>query len=243
MSKSEEKYSVPDPNFEPKDGETVPYRSTLLEEDEELVETKTPGIDTLKRTFLFSVEQYADDEFLGTRTKNVSDDDSEVTYGKYKWKTYQEIHDESICLAKSIVKLNLFNEVKVESRRYRLLGIYGKNSEGWVETDIACWLSNIGVVTLYDTLGANSTEYIIEQTEISTIACTSDHIDTLIEIKERKNFDFFQNLIVLDEFTDEHENRSTSSGLKLYSLDTLIEEGKGISIELDNPTKNDLFTI
>jgi len=45
----------------------------------------------------------------------------------------------------------------------KLIGIYAKNCEGWAVTDLACCISNIASVTLYDTLGAESSEYIIKQ--------------------------------------------------------------------------------
>ncbi len=58
-----------------------------------------------------------------------------------------------------------------------MIGIYGKNSEEWIITDLACLCSDITSVTLYDTLGAEATEYIINQCELKTIFCTSDKIE------------------------------------------------------------------
>ena len=58
-----------------------------------------------------------------------------------------------------------------------MIGIYARNSEEWVTVDLACINSDITSVTLYDTLGVESTEYIINQCELKTIFCTSDKID------------------------------------------------------------------
>ena len=86
-------------------------------------------------------------------------------------------------------------------------------------------------------------EYIVEQTELSTIACTSDHIETLFEMQSSKNYSFFQNIVVFDDFSIELENRCSKIGLKLLSFNRLIVEGRKLELGLDSPTKDDLFTI
>lgn len=42
------------------------------------------------------------------------------------------------------------------------LAIYAKNREEWVVTDFACILSGVTTVTLYDTLGKDSIEHILD---------------------------------------------------------------------------------
>ena len=64
-------------------------------------------------------------------------------------------------LACGILENEFFSEVEDEGRRLRMVGIYGKNSEEWVMVDLACLCSDVTSVTLYDTLGVESTEYII----------------------------------------------------------------------------------
>ncbi len=46
---------------------------------------------------------------------------------------------------------------------FRFIGIQGKNREEWVLTDYAGLLSGIASVPLYETLGKDSTEYILNE--------------------------------------------------------------------------------
>ena len=46
--------------------------------------------------------------------------------------------------------------------KFRFLGLYSKNREEWVTTDIACMLNGVTSVPLYDTLGKESMEYILD---------------------------------------------------------------------------------
>jgi len=64
-----------------------------------------------------------------------------------------------------------------------LVGIYAKNCEEWLMVDLACLMSDVTSVTLYDTLGAESTEYIVNQCELKTIFCTADKIELLAKSK------------------------------------------------------------
>lgn len=45
---------------------------------------------------------------------------------------------------------------------FRFVALYSKNREEWTITDFGCMLGGITTVTLYDTLGKESIEYIIE---------------------------------------------------------------------------------
>ena len=55
------------------------------------------------------------------------------------------------------------------TKKMRFMGIYAKNREEWLVTSFGCQMDSITIVTLYDTLGMKSIEYIFNQTELSTI--------------------------------------------------------------------------
>ena len=87
-----------------------------------------------------------------------------------------------VCLAKSLAHYKLNSEVSFKRKKQKLIRIYAKNCEGWVVADLACCMASIGTVTLYDTLGEGSTDYIINQAELSTVVWTSNHIKSFIKI-------------------------------------------------------------
>jgi long-subunit acyl-CoA synthetase (AMP-forming) len=46
-------------------------------------------------------------------------------------------------------------------RTLKLVGVFGKNSEEWITFDLACVCYDFVSVTLYDTLGIEATDFII----------------------------------------------------------------------------------
>ena len=89
---------------------------------------------------------------------------------------YQTAYERANRIAMGFVGLKLHNEVTEGSESFRFVGIFSKNRVEWLLTDLACMLSNVASVALYDTLGADSSKYIIRETELSTIFCSSDKI-------------------------------------------------------------------
>jgi long-subunit acyl-CoA synthetase (AMP-forming) len=53
------------------------------------------------------------------------------------------------------------NHVSDGDDSFSVIGVFSKNNDKWAITDLACCFSDITNVTLYDTLGAESTVYII----------------------------------------------------------------------------------
>lgn len=104
-------------------------------------------------------------------------------------------------------------------------------------------MTGIATVTLYDTLGGDSSEYIIQQAELTTVVCTSDHINDLASIKESGNVPQLQNVIVMNDYTQDQVDRLTQCKVKCFTLGQLIEEGEEVKEQLHDPDKDDVFTI
>jgi len=60
--------------------------------------------------------------------------------------------------------LKEYNEMEI-----RFVAIYGKNSYEWLLADLACNLKGITTVAIYDTLGADSMRFILDQTNTNTL--------------------------------------------------------------------------
>lgn len=63
--------------------------------------------------------------------------------------------------------------------------LYSSNRLEWVLCDAACSSYSITSTSLYDTLGANTSEYILELTESPIIICSKKHIRQLVDLKKR----------------------------------------------------------
>lgn len=66
---------------------------------------------------------------------------------------------------------------------FRMIGLYSKNREEWVVTDLGAALTGIAVVTFYDTLGLEYIDYLMNQTELRTLALSSDKIKIVLDEK------------------------------------------------------------
>ncbi len=64
-------------------------------------------------------------------------------------------------LAKYLLGEGLTPLQKYDEGDYRMVALFSKNREEWIITDLACAMSGIVNVTLYDTYGIDSIEYII----------------------------------------------------------------------------------
>lgn len=65
------------------------------------------------------------------------------------------------------------------------MAIFAKNRPEWTITDLACSSQSLIGVALYDTLGAESTEYIVNHCEAEMIICSLDHVPTLLATKSQ----------------------------------------------------------
>jgi len=67
-----------------------------------------------------------------------------------------------MAISKYLYNENLVPTFTNDEGKFRFLGLYSKNREEWVTTDIACMLNAVTSVPLYDTLGKESMEYILD---------------------------------------------------------------------------------
>ena len=252
MGNSQITYAYEREDVPQKEGETRPYRHIALGTNEDLVCELYPGVDTIKKSFLRSVEKFGNERFLGKReitgTEKVMNpktkkEEEHSVYGDYVWKTYSEIFELVEPLAKALTDKELYAAVEEDGERHRMIGIYAKNSMEWLLTDLAGAMSNITSVTLYDTLGAESTEYIIDQCELKTVFLTRDKIKGLVDLVKAGKINTLKNFVLLDELTEEDEKLCADNDVKTHKIYDLIEEGKQIEVKLPNPNRDSIYTI
>ncbi|OQR84380.1 Long-chain-fatty-acid--CoA ligase [Achlya hypogyna] len=121
----------------------------------------------LQRTVAACPEQ----PFLGHRPI-----DNKVA-GPYQWQTYAASYGRVQRIA-----AGLWRELLVEPTAdgHRFLGIYMKNRPEWVLAQYGAFYAGASVVPIYDTLGATSTTFILNQTHLATVVCTTAEISNLL---------------------------------------------------------------
>jgi len=234
-----------------KEGETPIFHSKFLKEGQQLSSNVFNEVEDLKSLYKLSFENFKDNPFLGTREKVTETEFDEETkqekqvdkFGRYMYMTYGQVEEYATGLAKSILNKNLAPKREMDGKQLRVLGIYSKNREEWALTDIACVLANISSVPLYDTLGDSSVEYIVQQTEMETIACGEDKIKHLCELKNNGKLPTIKSIICFDEVNEELNKMLDEAGIKSYSHLKFAEQGETVEVELENPKGDDIFTI
>jgi long-chain acyl-CoA synthetase len=119
-----------------------------------------------------------------------------------------------------------YDMAPVQDTGLRIIGVYGKNCEDWVLSDLAANLQGITTVAIYDTLGAESMAFILQQTNLSTLFLAPEMLSTLL--KQDKH-PAVANLVYFDQFnapSPADQEALQEKGYKVYSLSQVREKGK-----------------
>ena len=152
---------------EPLPGESAIYRHPKSVKG--LIGSPDPEkIKTLRDVILNSYEKYPNNKCLGAKNK---------TTCQYEWKDYKTSVDLATDFASGLLTLKLVPPVK-EYKDYELhmLGVYSKNRVEYMIADIACMLYGLTSVPIYDTLGPQGIEFILEQTKMTSMVVAEDNL-------------------------------------------------------------------
>lgn len=112
------------------------------------------------------------------------------------------------------------------------MGLQSKNRKEWSLLHLALMMVGGTTNALYDTLGPDAIQYVIETCRLKTIAVTSDIIkgfikDKTINVPDLKNF------VVLDELTKEQDteirrlvDEKFNSNVAIHTFNDVLEAGK-----------------
>lgn len=121
--------------------------------------------------------------------------------------------------------------MNIDGNDFKFIGLYAKNREEWCQTDIAAAISGITVVTLYDTLGKQSIEFIVSQTQMETLTLSADKIKPILNMKGEGMLKTIKTLIHFDVATEEDAQLAKDQGVELLSYSGILEEGAALADE------------
>lgn len=209
----------------PASGETPVHRSLLS--PDRLIHSMN-DVRTLYDNFARGVRLSRDFPCLGTR--KVLPDGSR---GEYEWMTYGEVDARATHAGSGLVHRGL--------RPSSFVGIYALNRAEWIVCEQACNRHTLTTVPMYDTLGPDVASYIVNETEMTTVCCSADKVDTLVRMGPRCPS---LSLVVQFEPVDEAVRaRARDAGLHLLSLAELEDEGRQHPHPHAIPQPDDLATI
>ncbi|XVE63006.1 hypothetical protein DITRI_Ditri06bG0165000 [Diplodiscus trichospermus] len=186
-----------------------------------------PEIGTLHDNFVHAVETYRDYKYLGTRIR------VDGTIGDYKWMTFGEA-----ATAREAIGSGLrYNGLEQGAR----VGLYFINKPEWLVVDHACAAYSYISVPLYDTLGPDAVQYVVNHSEIKAIFCVPETLNSLLSFISLIPS---VQLIVVVGGADEHlPSLPSTSGVKLMSYLKLLGQGRSNLQPFCPPKPEDVATI
>lgn len=104
--------------------------------------------------------------------------------GPYVWQTYRQFNRRINNFGSGL--LNYLNHTMNDPRTTQIpIGVWAVNRPEWSLTDLACAAYSLFTVSLYDTLGPDTVEYVINHAELETVVCSGDHIADLLKLREK----------------------------------------------------------
>ncbi|MCJ1303840.1 hypothetical protein MMC08_006651, partial [Hypocenomyce scalaris] len=235
-------YSIALPGTE-QEGRSKIYRDWRFQD--RLLATLDPKVTTGHELFEQVANRQPTSRCLGQRPY----DPATTTFGPYQWQDYQTVQRRRKNLGIGIVELH---KQKGNTEEKYGVGLWCQNRPEWQITDLACMSQSLFTVSLYDTLGPSSTEYIINHASLACVVTSLPHIPTLLKMKpvlpslriiicldtldagERQGY---SKLSLLTAFAD-------GLDVSLYSMDQVEALGASlVGANYNPPQASDIITI
>ncbi|EME85797.1 uncharacterized protein MYCFIDRAFT_41272 [Pseudocercospora fijiensis CIRAD86] len=168
-------YSVSVPGSK-QDGRSAVYRHWRQKDG--IMYSLDPSITTAHEMFEQSAKRVPTNKCLGHRPY----DPATKTWGNYVWENYAQIQERRKNFGVGLVALH--EQVGKQGRQYGV-GLWCQNRPEWQITDLACMSQSLFSVSLYDTLGPDACEYIINHAGLTAVCSSVSHIPTLIKLAPR----------------------------------------------------------
>eukprot|EP00449_Zooxanthella_nutricula_P019160 CAMPEP_0198540486 /NCGR_PEP_ID=MMETSP1462-20131121/53224_1 /TAXON_ID=1333877 /ORGANISM="Brandtodinium nutriculum, Strain RCC3387" /LENGTH=682 /DNA_ID=CAMNT_0044270595 /DNA_START=54 /DNA_END=2102 /DNA_ORIENTATION=- len=193
-------------------------------------------VTTSWENFCLAREKFPKEPFLGHRPIK-----PDGTAGEYVWSTFEDVGKRCEAFGSGLINMNLCPEtVDDELLNKGLLGFYSKNRPEWVIAEQGCYSQSIIPVPSYDTLGADSIAYVINQTSMTTMLCSAEVIHNLLECKP--HCPTLANIIQMEPVGDDLKSKGQAAGVRIVSFAEVEAEGAKKMLPLRPPQPKDIAT-
>lgn len=236
-------YSVPLPGSA-SEGKSAVYRHWRFA-DKPLLETLVPEISTPHEAFENSVAKYGKNNCLGHRPY----DPVTKKFGAYSWETYEQVAQRRKNFGAGLVHLH--RQAGVTQPKQFGVGLWCQNRPEWQITDLACMSQGLYTVSLYDTLGPDTTEYIVNHAELACVVTGMNHVTQLLKLKPR--LPTLKIIVVLDALSagelpgeskgDILNSLASELGVTIHYIRDVEALGEKQPLPFNPPTPDDTATI
>lgn len=235
-------YSVPIPGSE-REGQSAIYRHWRFT-DKPLLATLIPEISTSFEAFEATVARVPKNKCLGHRPY----DPSTQKFGAYVWEDYETIARRRKNFGAGLVHLH--RQAGITAPKYGV-GLWCQNRPEWQITDLACMSQGLYTVSIYDTLGPDATEYIINHAELASVVAGVNHVTALLKLKPR--LPSLKIIVVLDPLSagelpgeskgDLLNSLASDLGVTIHYIRDVEALGESQPLPMSPPSPDDIATI
>ena len=186
------------------------------------------GCKTLWETFDRAVSEFGDRPALGRRP--IGPDGSA---GPYEWMTYSKAGEYAAAIGSAMAGLGLKRKARV--------GVYGPNCPEWMLVMQGVNRMGMHCVPLYDTLGANAVEFILNHSEAGIAFASADKLPKLTQALPK--CDRLKTVVYWGEPAADEVKTVAGLGIECISLDVAIGRGQQQPVPPQPPKASDLCTI
>ncbi|OSD01625.1 acetyl-CoA synthetase-like protein [Trametes coccinea BRFM310] len=219
-------------------GQTAHYRTSAYP----FVTLDTPNTFTnLLQIFDEGKRRAQDRLFLGHRPVVSTQPLKYADY--YEWQTWPEVDARRRAIGSALH--NLFQSGVLGGGDLPTVGIWSKNSPTWQIIDLALHAYGKVGVSLYDTLGKDSAEFILNHAELTVVFATPDHIPALLKLAPQTPR--LKMIIAMDPLSSETKSVLSAWGetvnVQVKDLSELEELGRANLVDVVPATADQVATI
>lgn len=232
-----------------KPGYSEVYRN--VHSHNKLISTWHPKVNTTYEAFNESLEKYGDRDCVGQR---VWDEKINGWSKQYHWLTYTEVARKRTDFGGGLVNVvNKHAGLDAVGRKY-IVSVYGPNCINWVIADLGCITQSLPTVCLYDTLGPDTSEYILNFCESPVIVCSLANITNILRLKPK--LPNLKVVISMDPLHAERDHEEPGQSKKdlleawakeldigLYSMQEVEDIGAAKPVAHKPPKPDDIYAI
>jgi long-chain acyl-CoA synthetase len=109
-------------------------------------------------------------------------------------------------------------------------------------TELASYKHAFIIVALYDTLGAEAMEYIVNQTDMEYIVLSADKLDNIVKLKAQ--LPTIKTIVVMDDVVDAAKKEAAQQvGISVHTFKEVEQLGASYDGDLRAPQPEDIATI
>ncbi|KAG5848323.1 hypothetical protein ANANG_G00097270 [Anguilla anguilla] len=201
-------------------------KSVLMEGDKPMTHFYDDA-QTMYEVFLRGVQMSNNGPCLGSRKPNQP----------YEWLSYQEVADKAEYLGSAL----LHRGHSQDSDKF--IGVFAQNRPEWTVAELACYTYSLVCVPLYDTLGTEAINYIIDKAAIATVVCdVADKAKLILDcVSGRKHS--IRILILMEPFDADLVAKGKKCGIEIISMKEMEAIGRANHRKPAPPSPDDLAII